>query len=122
MGSFWMKITEAGASFRLKDENGQIVGKSKIYKTETSCLNGVASMRRCYGGGIEDHTVPEPPRVKHPKYEIYQDEAGEYRFLLRARNGESILDSERSYPDKEACIAGIESVRRNVSGSELIRE
>lgn len=45
-------------------------------------------------------------------YEIYQDAKGEYRFRLKAGNGETIAVSE-GYAKKEACLKGIESVRKN---------
>lgn len=45
-------------------------------------------------------------------FEIYQDKAGEYRFRLKARNGQNILSSE-GYKQKASCENGIESVRKN---------
>ncbi|MFV0219718.1 YegP family protein [Empedobacter falsenii] len=44
--------------------------------------------------------------------EIYQDKAGEYRFRLKAKNGQIILASE-GYKQKASCENGIESVRKN---------
>jgi uncharacterized protein YegP (UPF0339 family) len=47
-----------------------------------------------------------------PQFEIYKDAAGEYRFRLRAPNGEIIAVSE-SYKSKDSCKNGIASVKRN---------
>ena len=47
-----------------------------------------------------------------PQFEITKDAAGEYRFRLRAPNGEIIAVSE-SYKSKSGCQNGIESVREN---------
>jgi len=47
-----------------------------------------------------------------PQFEIYVDAASEYRFRLRAPNGEIIAVSE-SYKSKDSCKNGIESVREN---------
>ena len=47
-----------------------------------------------------------------PQFEIYVDTAGEYRFRLRAPNGEIIAVSE-SYKSKDSCKNGIESVKEN---------
>jgi uncharacterized protein YegP (UPF0339 family) len=47
-----------------------------------------------------------------PQFEIYKDAAGEYRFRLRAPNGEIIAVSE-SYTSKSSCKNGIESVKEN---------
>ncbi|MCR6651405.1 MAG: YegP family protein [Cellvibrionaceae bacterium] len=45
-------------------------------------------------------------------FEIYKDKAGEYRFRLKAGNGQIILASE-GYTDKAGCSNGVESVRKN---------
>ena len=46
------------------------------------------------------------------KFEVYTDAAGEYRFRLKAGNGENILASE-GYSSKDGCMNGIESVKKN---------
>lgn len=46
------------------------------------------------------------------KFEIYTNKSGEYRFRLKASNGQSILASE-GYTTKAARDNGIESVRKN---------
>lgn len=48
------------------------------------------------------------------KFEIYKDKAGEFRFRLKASNGQTILASE-GYKAKPSCINGIESVKKNAS-------
>lgn len=46
------------------------------------------------------------------KFECYKDKAGEYRFRLKAGNGETILSSE-GYKSKDSCENGIASVQKN---------
>ena len=46
------------------------------------------------------------------KFECYTDKAGEFRFRLKAGNGNTILSSE-GYKSKSGCANGIESVRKN---------
>ena len=46
------------------------------------------------------------------KFEVYKDKAGEFRFRLKAANGQNILASE-GYVEKASCMNGIESVQRN---------
>ena len=46
------------------------------------------------------------------KFEIYKDKAGEYRFRLKASNGQNILASE-GYKAKSGCENGIASVQKN---------
>jgi uncharacterized protein YegP (UPF0339 family) len=46
------------------------------------------------------------------KFELYTDKAGEFRFRLKASNGENIGSSE-GYKAKSGAENGIESVRKN---------
>jgi hypothetical protein len=46
------------------------------------------------------------------KFELYKDNAGEFRFRLKAGNGENILASE-GYTQKASATNGIESVKKN---------
>ena len=46
------------------------------------------------------------------KFELYTDKAGEFRFRLKAGNGEVILASE-GYKQKASATNGIESVKKN---------
>lgn len=46
------------------------------------------------------------------KFEVYKDAAGEFRFRLKASNGQNILASE-GYKTKASCENGIESVKTN---------
>ena len=48
------------------------------------------------------------------KFEIYNDKAGEFRFRLKAGNGQTILASE-GYAAKSGCNNGIESVKKNAA-------
>lgn len=45
-------------------------------------------------------------------FEIFKDKAGEFRFRLKASNGQTILASE-GYKDKSGCNNGIDSVKKN---------
>ena len=51
------------------------------------------------------------------KFECYKDKAGEYRFRLKAGNGETILSSE-GYKSKASCTNGIESVKKNCTNPD----
>ena len=46
------------------------------------------------------------------KFEIYTDKRNEFRFRLKANNGQPILASE-GYKAKTGCTNGIESVMKN---------
>ncbi len=121
MGKFVMKAVKTGVKFVLKATNGQVILDSEVYSGEAACLNGIDSVRRCCTGGIEDQTVENFEELTHPKFEVYLDKAGQYRFRLKAKNGQIIGVSE-GYQTHDNCINGIESVKANAPEAELIRE
>jgi len=47
------------------------------------------------------------------KWELYTDKSGEYRFRLKAGNGEVIALSSEGYSSKSGALNGIDSIRRN---------
>ena len=119
MGKFVVKTTKAGFVFNLKAGNGEVIATSESYKSKDSCLNGVESVRKNCVGGVEDQTVEGFEKLTHPKFEVYADKAGEFRFRLKARNGEVIAVSE-GYKAKQSCMNGIESVKKIAPDAELV--
>ena len=57
--------------------------------------------------------------IKTGKFEVYTDKVGEYRFRLKAPNGEIIAVSE-GYRSKKSCIDGILSVKKNVLKPKIV--
>ena len=112
MGKFVVSQAKTGYKFDLVAGNGEVIATSQIYKSENTCLKGVDSVRRCCVGEIEDQTVEGFAKVKHPKFELYTDKAGEFRFRLKAKNGQIIAVGE-SYKKKPSCLNGIESIKKN---------
>ena len=48
------------------------------------------------------------------KFEVYKDNAGKFRWRLRASNGEEIA-SGQGYESKEGCMDGVKSVKKNAT-------
>ena len=113
MGKFVIKQAKTGVKFDLKATNGQVIASSQIYKSLPTCKNGIASVaKNAPLAAIEDQTIEGFAVEKHPKFQIYQDKAGEFRFRLRAKNGQIIATSE-GYTTMKACRNGIASVQKN---------
>ncbi|MER7245964.1 YegP family protein [Kribbella sp. NPDC000426] len=53
------------------------------------------------------------------KFELYKDKSGEFRFRLKAGNGEVIATSSESYTTKAAAQNGIDSVKRNAGDANV---
>ena len=113
MGKFVVKATKTGFVFNLKAGNGETIATSEVYTTEAACMKGIESVRKnAADATLEDQTAAEVVAVTNPKFEVYTDKAGEFRFRLKARNGEVIAASE-GYKAKVSCLNGVDSVRRN---------
>ncbi len=122
MGKFVVRKTNTGIKFDLKAGNGEVIATSEVYTTEAACLNGVESVRKnAPAAGVEDQTVEGFETVKHPKFEVYEDKAGEFRFRLKATNGQVIAVSE-GYKAKASCMNGVESVKKNAPEAEVVEE
>ena len=104
MGKFVVKETEKSVHFNLVASNGEVIGSSQNYSTKDGCLNGIESVRKnAEAAKLEDQTAPNFETETNPKFEIYTDKAGEFRFRLKAKNGEIILASE-GYKQKASCL------------------
>ena len=113
MGKFAVRAVASGIKFDLKATNGQVILSSEVYKSKASCLKGIASVaKNAPIANIEDQTAEGFAKEKCPKFEIYADKAGEFRFRLKATNGQVIAVSE-GYKSLEGCKNGIESVKKN---------
>jgi len=53
-------------------------------------------------------------------FELYEDKGGKYRWRLRHRNSNIIADSAQGYTRRTNAQNGIESVRRNALGADLL--
>ena len=53
------------------------------------------------------------------KFEIFLDRKKQYRFHLKASNGETIAASQ-AYDTKAACIKGIKSIQKNAPAAEIV--
>lgn len=121
MGKFIIKATKTGFTFSLKAGNGEVIATgSEVYNSLASIKNGIASVaKNAPIANLEDQTVEGFEAQTHPKFEIYEDKSGEFRFRLKARNGEIIAVSE-GYVKKDSCKNGIESVRKNAVDAPVI--
>ena len=116
---FEIKQTKSGGfRFNLIATNGQVIATSEVYSSLDSCKNGVESVRKNCTAHVEDQTKEGFETLTHPKYEVYKDKAGEFRFRLKAKNGEIIATGE-GYKAKASCVNGIESVKKNAADAPV---
>ena len=121
-GKFKIGQTKNGGyRFNLVASNGQVIASSQTYKSLDTCKAGIESVRKNSGAHIEDQTKEGFEELTHPKYEVYVDKAGEFRFRLKARNGEIIVTGE-GYKAKDSCLNGIASIGKNAPDAEEVME
>ncbi len=53
------------------------------------------------------------------KFEVYQDKKEQFRFRLKAGNGQVIATGE-AYSSKAACLNGIESIKKNAPEAPVV--
>lgn len=120
MGKFVIKQVKTGLMFNLKANNGQVIATSEVYNSDAACRNGIDSVRRNAPiAPVENQTVEGYQVEKHPKFEVYQDKAGEFRFRLKATNGQIIAVGE-GYKQLSGCLNGVESVKTNAPDAEIV--
>lgn len=121
MSKFVIRRVSSGIKFDLRAANGQTIATSEVYTTEAACHNGIRSVRKnAPVAHVEDRTG-NGSMMKNPKFELYEDKAGDFRFRLRARNGQIIAVSD-GYQTRAGCISGLESVRKNAADAEIVEE
>lgn len=119
MAKFIIRTVPTGHKFDLKAANGQIIATSEVYEASAACRKGIESVRKNAPiAKLEDQTVQNFQTATNPKFEMYEDKSGQYRFRLKSRNGQTIAISE-GYTTKTACENGIESVRKNAPHAEV---
>ena len=91
--------------FNLKAGNGEIILTSEMYEAKASAIQGVESVKANAG--------------KDAQYERKTSTSGKHYFNLKAANGEVIGTSEM-YGTEVARDHGIESVKTNAPGAELV--
>ena len=122
MGKFVVRKTNTGIKFDLKATNGQVIATSEVYNSKASCMGGVKSVaKNAPIAAIEDQTEETVEAKKCTKFEIYTDKKGEFRFRLKATNGQIIATSE-GYTTKAACENGIASVQKNAVDAPVVEE
>ena len=122
MSKFVIRKVKSGIKFDLRATNGQTIATSEVYLTRASCIRGIESVRKNAPlAGTENHLQEDYEKRTNPKFEMYQDKAGQYRFRLRARNGQIIAVSE-GYTTRASCENGIDSVRKNADIAEIFDE
>lgn len=91
--------------FRLKAGNGEPILASEAYESKAGCKNGVESVIANAGDDAS--------------YDRRETSSGKFYFVLKAKNHQIIGQSEY-YETKQGRDKGIESVKNNAKGGEIV--
>ena len=100
MSLYAIRKTETGYKFDVFTDDKVKLATSEVYKTTAAASTGLAN----YITSAEIANVSDPDekgykKVKFPRYEIFKDNEGKYRFRLRGKNG-AILASSPAFAGK----------------------
>ena len=122
MARFGIRKVNTGYKFDLFAPNGEKILTSEVYTSRSACEKGVASVRKnAAAAPVVDETAGEVRQAPNPKFELFLDRSGRFRFRLRSRNGKTIAVSD-AYVTRAGCRNGIESVIKNAAAAELETE
>ena len=120
-GRFEINRTKDGKKFffNLYASNKVGIATSQMYSTAQNALNGVKSViTNAPKAPIEDQSLKSYETLPYPKWEMYIDNGGKFRFRLSASNGSCVCHSQ-GYTTKTACKNGINSIIRSSRNAEI---
>ena len=119
MGKFVLSEAKNGFKFNLVAGNGEVIATSQVYKSKATAKKGIASvMANAPVANIENQTEKGYATVTNPKFEVYKDKKGEFRFRLKAKNGQIIATGE-GYTKLDGCLKGVASVQKNAKDGKI---
>lgn len=120
----YYKTAKGYYNYRLKASNNETIAVSggAGYASLSGCKAGIESVKKNVNAHIEDQTLKNFEVLSNPKFEIYLDKAGKFRYRLFARNGELICSSEGGYASKDSCKKGIASLAKWALNSVVVAE
>lgn len=93
---------------------------SQNYANLSNCKSGIDAIKKNALSHVEDQTLQKVEEKKFPKYEVYFDKAGLYRYRLLASNGQNIAMAEDGYNSKQGCLNGIKAISTAAVDAEIV--
>jgi len=91
-----------------------------VYNSEAACKKGVDSAKNSSVGEIENQTVEGYETKKHPKFEVYEDKGGAFRYRLKAVNGQIVATcGTLSYKTAAEALAVAEEVKATAAAAKV---
>jgi large subunit ribosomal protein L21 len=109
---------EAGEwRWTLRASNGEVVAVSEQgFSSKSGVVRSLDVVRR-NAAEADDHTEATADEKGGKGFEIFED-GGEWRWRLRASNGELVAMSEQGFSSKSGVVRSLDVVRRNAAAAE----
>ncbi len=121
--------------WRLRHRNGNIIADcGEGYTRKHNAQKGMEAVRRDALGGTvllieteaelpaaDDEFVPLEDESSRADFELYEDEAGHFRWRLRHENGNIIADSGEGYASRSSAENAIDGIREYVGPADYLR-
>ena len=119
MGKFIISDAKNGFKFNLVASNGETIASSQIYSAKATAKKGIESVIKNCSSPVENQTVANFEQEKNPKFEIYKDKKGEFRFRLKSSNGQIVAVGE-GYANLAGVQNGIKSIQKNAPKAQIV--
>ena len=110
--------------WRLRHDNGNIIADGgEGYSDKRDAQSGIESVQRNAPGAhvidvSRDEEAPDEGG-SDATFELFRDNADEYRWRLRHENGNVIADGGQGYASKQKAKQGLNSVKSNAPGAAV---
>ncbi|MEW5743430.1 MAG: DUF1508 domain-containing protein [Myxococcota bacterium] len=94
--------------FLLTATNGQIIGISQMYSTESNAKAGITAVINV----VKNTNLKGPAAQGAIRFEVFKGMDARYYFHLKAANGEVVLQSQ-GYASRSSANSGVTSVKTN---------
>jgi len=113
MSSFELYEDEAGEyRWRLTSGNDIIADSGEGYSSESAARDAVERVR-------DDAPTASVLEYGTPHFEVYEDQAGEWRWRLVAANGRIVADSGEGYSSRSGARRAVENVQDDAGEADL---
>lgn len=121
MGKFVIKRATGGFTFSFVGSDEKIIGSSEVYTSKTSTKGGIESVKKNVGAVVEDQTQKDCKVEKTPKWEIFKDKAGGFRFRLMATNGKNVIHTS-AFKTLAAANEGLAAIKKTAKAASIVDE
>lgn len=119
----YRKTDKGNYVYKLYSSNYRVIAiGGEPYSSLSAMKTGINSIiKNAADAPIEDQTLKKVVEQKCPKWEIYLDAKGEYRFRLKASNGNIVCITNDGYLSKPACKNGMQAIAKAAANAEIVQ-